>query len=324
MSIFQRRNEFEPFELPQGYDYWLKQQQAHWLPTEINLSTDLQDWNSGKITDSEKQVIGQILKGFTQAEIIVNDYWSRRITKFFTKPEIIIMACAFSNMETIHAVSYNLLNTTLGLTNYKAFIQDPTTKAKLDNLINTPNKSKSDILKGLAIFSAFAEGVSLFSSFAILLNFSRFNKLKGTSQIIKFSIRDESLHSEAGCWLFRQAMSENPDLFTDEFKKEIYEAARLTVKLEDEFIDKAFELGKIEGLDPGDLKQFIRYRANVKLQDINLKQNWKNLDKDAVERITSWFDVLSSGLNHDDFFTTSVSDYSRGVIDFEKMYDEES
>jgi len=322
-SIFKERKEFAPFEYDKAYDYWMKQQSAHWIHTEINLSTDLQDWSSGKITEAEKQVVGQILKGFTQAEMTINEYWSNRVTKFFKKPEIIMMANCFSNMETIHGVAYNLLNETLGLTDYKTFIQEETTKAKLDNLIDTPNKSRCDILKSLAVFSAFAEGVSLFSSFAILLNFSRFNKLKGTSQIIKFSIRDESLHSEAGCWLFRTAIAENPEIFTDEFKKDIYEAARATVKLEDDFIDEAFESGPIEGLDPGDLKAFIRYRANTKLGDLGLKSNWKNIDWEAVERITSWFDVLSSGQTHDDFFVVVPSDYSKGTADFGKMYDDE-
>jgi ribonucleoside-diphosphate reductase beta chain len=321
LSIFLRRTEYGPFEYQKAYEYWFKQQSAHWLHSEINLSTDLQDWNSGKLTTSEKQVIGQILKGFTQAEIVINDYWSRRVTKFFCKPEIIMMANAFSNMETIHAVSYALLNETLGLDNYKEFIQDPTTKAKLENLINTPNKSKSDILKSLAVFSAFAEGVSLFSSFIILLNFSRFNKLKGTSQIIKFSVRDESLHSEAGCWLFREAIKENPELFNDDMKKHIYEAARVTIQLEDDFIDKAFELGPIEGLDPKDLKMYLRFRANAKLNDLGLKNNWKNIDMEAVERITSWSDILMSGITQDDFFATQVSDYSRGSIDWGKMYE---
>ena len=173
--------------------------------------------------------------------------------------------------------------------------------------------------RSLAVFSAFTEGVALFSSFAILLNFSRFNKLKGVGQIISFSIRDESMHSEAGCWLFREFIKENPELWTDGLKKEIYEAARLTVSLEDDFIDAVFENGAIEGLDPKDLKAFIRNRANVKLGDLGLKTNWKNIDQDALKRM-DWFDYLSTGIESQDFFAQRVSTYSKGTMDTDKMF----
>jgi ribonucleoside-diphosphate reductase beta chain len=231
-----------------------------------------------------------------------------------------MMAATFSSFEGIHARSYSILNESLHLDDFEAFLYEPTTKAKLDNLMTKDGKSKKDIAISLAVFSAFAEGVSLFSSFAILLNFSRFNKMKGMGQIISFSIRDESLHSEAGCWLFRQFVAEYSEVFTDEVKAEIYEAARTAVQLEDDFIDKVFEKGSIEGLDPKDLKQFIRHRANVKLNDLGLKSNWKNVDKEAVSRITSWFDVLSSGVEQQDFFALRPSSYSKGAIDWDKTF----
>ena len=145
--------------------------------------------------------------------------------------------------------------------------------------------------------------------------------MKGLGQIISFSIKDESLHSEAGCWLFRTFISEYPEIWTDDLKKKMYDAARLTVELEDNFIDKVFELGDIEGMSTRDLKQFIRYRANTKLADIGLKSNWKNIDKEALERMT-WFDVLSGGISHADFFASRVTDYSRGSVDFSGIFND--
>ena len=144
--------------------------------------------------------------------------------------------------------------------------------------------------------------------------------MKGLGQIIAFSIKDESLHSEAGCWLFRTLIAEFPEIWNDELKQQIYQAARDTVELEDAFIDKAFELGSIEGLDPEDVKAFIRHRANTKLQDLGLKSNWKNIDKEALTRM-EWFDVLSSGVSHSDFFASRVTDYSKGSIDFSKVWE---
>jgi ribonucleoside-diphosphate reductase beta chain len=226
-------------------------------------------------------------------------------------------------MEAIHTAAYAHLNQTLGLDDFAGFLQEPAAKAKIDRLLATPGKTKKEIITSLAVFSGFTEGVALFSSFAILMNFSRWNKMKGIGQIVAFSAKDESLHAEAGCWLFRQLISENQDMWTDEVKKEIYEAARTTVQQEDDFIDYVFSIGSMEGIEPQDLKQYIRHRANVRLSDLGLKSNWKNIDKESVKRITSWFDLLISGVHHTDFFAERVVDYGRGITNFDNIFDDE-
>ncbi len=318
MSILTPRAAYAPFEYQTAFTFWEKQQQSHWLHTEINMASDINDWKF-ILTENEKNVVGAILKGFTQSEVFIQEYWSSSISKWFKKPEIQMMAATFASFESIHAVSYAYLNQSLGLEDFSAFLEEPSAKAKIDRLINNKAKSKEEIAKSLAVFSAFNEGVNLFSSFAVLLNFSRFNKLKGVGQIITFSIKDESLHSEAGCWLFRTLISEFPEIWTDELKQDIYEAARTTVELEDAFIDKAFEKGPIEGLDPADLKAFIRHRTNTKLIDLGLKKNWKNIPADALERM-GWFDILGSGVNMQDFFAGRVSDYSKS-LNFNDIWD---
>ena len=319
MSLLHPRATYAPFEYDQAYKYWELQQQSHWLHTEIAMASDINDWKLN-LTESEKAVIGHILKGFTQSEVFIGEYWSSMVTDWFKKPEIQLMSFAFSSMESIHAVAYAYLNDSLGLSDFAAFLHEPTAKAKIDRLMTTKGKKKEEIARSLAIFSAFNEGVNLFSSFAVLLNFSRFNKMKGLGQIIAFSIKDESLHSEAGCWLFRTLVSEYPDIWDDKLKKEIYEAARITVELEDAFIDKAFELGSVEGLTSEDLKAFIRFRTNTKLNDLGLKSNWRNIDKEALARM-EWFSVLSAGVSHSDFFASRVSDYSKGSLDFSKIWE---
>jgi len=320
MSLLEPRATYAPFQYERAFDYWRLQQQSHWLPAEVSMASDINDWKAN-LTETEKHIIGHILKGFTQSEVFIQEYWGQMVGKWFKKPEIQMMAAAFSSMESIHAVSYAYLEQSLGIENFDAFLHEPTAKAKIDRLINTKGKSKEEIAKSLAIFSAFNEGVNLFSSFAILLNFSRFNKLKGVGQIIAFSIKDESLHSEAGCWLFRTLVEEFPEIMTDSLKKEIYDAARLTVELEDAFIDKAFEKGPIEGIDVHDLKAFIRLRANTKLGDLGLKKVWKNIDKQALDKM-SWFDVMSSGVAHADFFAVRVSDYAKATMDFSTIWND--
>jgi ribonucleoside-diphosphate reductase beta chain len=318
MSLLTPRPTYAPFEYPQAYKYWELQQQSHWLHTEISMASDISDWKLN-LTESEKHVIGHILKGFTQSEVFIQEYWGQMVGKWFKKPEIQMMAATFSAMESIHAVAYAYLNQSLGLEDFDAFLHEPTAKAKIDRLIGTKGKSKEEIARSLAIFSAFNEGVNLFSSFAVLLNFSRFNKMKGLGQIIAFSIKDESLHSEAGCWLFRMLVDEFPEIMTDKLKEEIYDAARSTVDLEDAFIDKAFEQGPIEGIDAHDLKAFIRFRTNTKLNDLKLKKVWKNIDKQALERMV-WFDIMSAGVSHADFFAQRVTDYAKGAMDFSTIW----
>lgn len=321
MSLLTPRPTYAPFEYPKAYEYWELQQSSHWLHTEISMASDINDWKV-LLNDTERQVISHILKGFTQSEIFIQEYWSRQVSKWFKKPEIQMMAATFSAFESIHAVSYAYLNQSLGIEDFDAFLHEPTAKAKIDRLINTRGKSVREIARSLAVFSAFNEGVNLFSSFAVLLNFSRFNKMKGLAQIISFSIKDESLHSDAGCWLFRTLMSEYPDSWDDELKEQIYDAARTTIELEDDFINQAFKFGEIEGLTASDLKAFIRFRCNTKLTDLGCKKLWKNIDKGALERM-AWFDVMSTGERHSDFFASRVSDYSKGSIDFSTIWGDE-
>jgi ribonucleoside-diphosphate reductase beta chain len=319
MSLFKPRPTYSPFEFPQAYSYWEAAQKSHWLHWEISMASDIHDWKHN-LTENEKNVVGHILKGFVSAEIFIQEYWSSFVSRKFQKPEIQMMASAFASFESIHAVSYAYLNDSLGLTDYEAFLHEPTAKAKIDRLMSTRGKTKEEIARSLAIFSAFNEGVNLFSSFAILLNFSRFNKLKGVGQIISFSIRDESLHSDAGCWLFREMIKECPEIWTKEFKKSLYEAARLTVELEDDFIDKAFATGPIDGLTAEQMKTYIRYRCNTKLQDLGLSSNWKNINKEHIKEM-EWFSVLSSGTELQDFFAQRPSSYSKSTVDFSKIWE---
>ena len=264
-NLLQERVVYKPFEYPEAHDYWLKQQQAHWLHTEVPMMSDINDWKQN-LTETEKNIVGSILKGFAQTETIVNDYWSGLVTKWFRKPEVIMMATTFGAFETIHAEAYSLLNETLGLDNFSEFLEDEATMAKIENLMSTRDNfdgedDLQDIAKSLAIFSAFTEGVNLFSSFAILLSFKMRNKLKGVGQIVEWSIRDESMHSEAGCWLFRTLIKENPHLNTPDLKAAINEAALLSLKLELDFIDKVYELGDLEGCSKDDLVAFINNRS---------------------------------------------------------------
>jgi|EP01052_Picozoa_sp_SAG31_P016920 ribonucleoside-diphosphate reductase beta chain len=320
-NLLQERVVYKPFEYQEAADFWLKQQQAHWLHTEVPMMSDLNDWNSN-LSETEKNIIGSILKGFAQTETVVNDYWSGLVTKWFRKPEVIMMATTFGAFETIHAEAYSLLNETLGLENFAEFMEDEATMAKIENLTTIRDsfngeKDIHEIAKSLAIFSAFTEGVNLFSSFAVLLSFKMRNKLKGVGQIVEWSIRDESLHSEAGCWLFRTLIKENPELKTPELEAAINEAALLSLQLELDFIRKCYELGDLEGCSQYDLENFIKNRINTKLGDLGYPGIISDIDVTAVERM-KWFDALSAGKQHTDFFANRVTNYSKGNMNWDE------
>jgi len=311
MGLFDYRVAYKPFEFPEYYtEGWLKQAQAFWLHTEISMQGDIKDWNE-KLNDSEKNLVGNILLGFAQTECAVSDYWTQKVVSWFPKHEIQQMAMMFGSQETIHAVAYSYLNETLGLENFEAFLQDEATMERFNNLVAYEGTDKKGIAKSLAVFSAFAEGVSLYSAFAVLYSFQMRNLLKGVGQQMKWSVRDESLHSKMGCQLFRHMCEEDPSLLAD-CKKEILDAAEAMLEAEEKYIDKMFEQGDIENLKAYDIKQFIRKRLNEKILELGYRDCGKHFDFNPKSANNlDWFYHLTGGVTHTDFFAIRPTDYSK-------------
>ena len=316
-KLTEPRHYYKPFEYQQAFDFYKNQHRVHWLADEVPLASDLNDWRLN-LNESEKNLIGNILKSFAQTEVHVNDYWSSKISQWFPKPEVVAMASAFGAFEAIHAEAYARLNDELGLDNFQAFMEDEASRNKIERLLETPSETLEEKALALAIFSAFTEGVNLFSSFAILMSFQLRNMLKGTGQIVEWSVRDESLHSQAGCWLFRTLMQESPELDTVEMRNNVIEACNLSVKLEFDFIDKAFEMGEIEGLNKDQLKNFIKARANDKMKELGYNPVYNDLDPALLKQM-EWFGHLTSGKTHQDFFANRVTDYSKSTGDWSDL-----
>mgnify|MGYP003309189046 FL=1 len=299
----------------------MKQAQAFWLHTEIPMSGDVKDWNE-KLTKEEKHLVGNILLGFAQTECAVSDYWTQKVVSWFPKHEIQQMAMMFGSQETIHAVAYSYLNETLGLENFEAFLHEPATSERFDNLVSYDGNDTVGIGRSLAVFSAFAEGVSLYSAFAVLYSFQLRNLLKGIGQQMKWSVRDESLHSRMGCQLFRDMCNEDK-LLLENCRKDIISAAETMVKLECNYIDKMFEMGDIEGIKSNDLKHFIKKRTNEKLVELGYLDlgSYFTYDSDAANNL-NWFYHLTGGHTHTDFFAIRPTDYSKANEgeDFEDVW----
>ncbi len=298
---------YKPFHYPWAYDAWLTQQRVHWLPEEVPLASDVKDWKKN-LTDSERNLLTQIFRFFTQADVEVNNCYMQHYCRVFQPTEVKMMLAAFSNMETVHIAAYSHLLDTIGMpeTEYSAFLEYKEMKDKYDYMQDFNVDSKEDIALTMAVFSAFTEGVQLFASFAMLMNFPRFNKMKGMGQIITWSVRDETLHTLSMIRLFRTFIEENPEIWTEELQEKIYTACKTIITHEDAFIDLAFEQGGIEGMEPQEVKDYIRYIADRRLDQLGLEAIYHVGDNPLP-----WMDAMLNGIEHANFFENRSTEYSK-------------
>lgn len=322
MSLLDNRDYYKPFEYPWAHEAWLLQQKMHWLPEEVPLYEDVKDWRK-KLTVNERNLLTNIFRFFTQADVdVASGYLHKYIPVFGNKPEISSMLTSFANIETIHMAAYSHLLDTVGMpeSEYKAFHEYKEMKEKHDYIGNfnpvavrgisqEKGEYEKEIALSLAVYSGFTEGLQLFSSFAILLNFPRQNKMKGMGQIITWSVRDESLHVEYMIRLFRTFIKENKFIWTDDFKREIYDAARKMVELEDKFIDLAFASGGVEGITAEEVKQYVRYLADRRLLQLGLKTEFK-----VKENPLDWMEEILNNNEHANFFETRATEYSKASL----------
>ncbi|HPD82983.1 MAG: ribonucleotide-diphosphate reductase subunit beta [Alphaproteobacteria bacterium] len=305
--LLQERHIYKPFLYPWCYEAWLTQQRVHWLPEEVPMAEDIRDWKKN-LNESEINLMTQIFRFFTQADVEVNNCYMKHYSQVFGPVEVQMMLSAFSNIETVHIAAYSHLLDTLGMpeVEYEAFLQYKEMKDKFDYMQDVSMESRRDIAKTMAMFGAFTEGLALFASFAILMNFPRFNKMKGMGQIVTWSVRDETLHCLSMIKLFNSFISENQDIWDDELRAEIQECCEITVQHEDAFIDLCFEMGPIEGMTPEDVKQYIRYIGDRRLQQLNMKPIY-GVEKNPLP----WMDEMLNGAEHANFFESRATEYSK-------------
>ncbi|MDG1004402.1 MAG: ribonucleotide-diphosphate reductase subunit beta [Emcibacteraceae bacterium] len=319
MTLLKERIQYKPFEYPWAYDAWLTQQRLHWLPEEVPMADDIKDWNM-KISEGERNLLMQIFRFFTQADVEVNNCYMQKYGRVFKPTEVQMMLAAFSNMETVHVAAYSHLLDTLGIpeSEYEAFLKYEEMKDKYDYMQKWGIDTKEDIAKTLAVFGAFTEGLQLFASFAILMNFPRFNKMKGMGQIVTWSVRDETLHTSSIIKLFHSFVHENPEVWTDELQNDLVDACKTIVKHEDAFIDLAFEMGDIEGLTAQEVKDYIRYIADRRLNQLALNPIYF-----IGNNPLPWMDEILNGIEHANFFESRATEYSRASTEgvWEEAFD---
>jgi ribonucleoside-diphosphate reductase beta chain len=215
MTLMSERSYFKPFNYPWAYDAWLKHEQSHWLHTEVPMVEDVQDWKK-RLTDGEKHFLTNIFRFFTQGDIDVAGGYVKNYLPYFPQPEIRMMLMGFAAREALHVAAYSHLIETLGMpeTTYQEFLEYDSMRAKHDYFtdLSNANGTPESVATNIAAFSAFTEGMQLFSSFIMLLNFPRHGKMKGMGQIVTWSIVDETMHAESMIKLFRTYVEENREL----------------------------------------------------------------------------------------------------------------
>ena len=306
------RTSFKPFNYPWAYDAWLKHEQSHWLHTEVPMAEDVKDWKK-KLSPSEKEFLTNIFRFFTQGDIDVAGGYVNNYLPYFPQPEVRMMLLGFAAREALHVAAYSHLIETLGLpdTTYNQFLDYQQMKDKHDYVtdISSKNGDLASTARHIAVFSAFTEGMQLFSSFIMLLNFPRHGMMKGMGQIVTWSIVDETQHCESMIKLFRTYIEENKEIWNDELKGQIYTIAEKMVELEDRFVDLAFEMGDMPDLTANDVKQYIRYICDRRLISLGMKGVYK-----VKKNPLPWVEEMINAPIHGNFFENRVTDYAKGAL----------
>ena len=306
------RSYFKPFNYAWAYDAWLKHEQSHWLHTEVPMMEDVKDWKK-KLTNEEKTFLTNIFRFFTQGDIDVAGGYVNNYLPYFPQPEVRMMLLGFAAREALHIAAYSHLIETLGLpeTTYNEFLEYAEMREKHDYVldISLKNSTKENTAAHIAVFSAFTEGMQLFSSFIMLLNFPRMGKMRGMGQIVTWSIVDETQHAENMIKLFRTYIEENKEIWNDELKGKIYTIAERMVELEDKFIELSFSLGGIEGLTQEEVKKYIRYIADRRLISLGLKGVFK-----VKRNPLPWVEEMINAPTHTNFFENRATDYAKGAL----------
>ncbi len=312
LKLTDERAYFKPFNYAWAYDAWLKHEQSHWLHTEVPMNEDVKDWKS-KLSDAEKGFLTNIFRFFTQGDIDVAGAYINNYLPNFPQPEVRMMLAGFAAREALHVAAYSHLIETLGMpeSTYNEFLEYDAMKDKHDYLqeLSIETQDKGTIASNIAAFSAFTEGMQLFSSFIMLLNFPRHGKMKGMGQIVTWSIVDETQHAEAMIKLFREYINENIDIWNDDLKGKIYSIAERMVELEDKFIDLAFAMGAMEGLTSEEVKKYIRYIADRRLISLGLRGIFK-----VKKNPLPWVEEMINAPTHTNFFENRSTDYARGAL----------
>ena len=312
-NIFERRMTLKPFEYPELYEYVPAIRHSYWIHTEFNFTSDIQDFKT-HLSTSEKNAIKNAMLAISQIEVAVKNFWGDIYHKI-PKPEVGAVGSTFAESEVRHTDAYSHLLEILGLnTEFKKLKKNPVIMKRVRYLdaALTSSKSENDkeYTESILLFSLFIEHVSLFSQFLIIMAFNKHkNMLKGISNVVEATSKEEQIHGDFGIDLIKIIKNENPEWFDFKYEFKVQNMCKTAYEAESAIIDWIFEKGEVDFLPKKQIKEFIKDRFNRSLTSIGVKEVFETDSKLLNE--TEWFNDEIIGTKHVDFFVKRSINYSK-------------
>jgi ribonucleoside-diphosphate reductase beta chain len=312
-DIFEKRISLKPYEYPQLYEYVPAIRHSYWIHTEFNFTSDIQDFKS-RLSTIERSAIKNTMLAISQIEVAVKSFWGDLYLRM-PKPEIGAVGSTFAESEVRHADAYSHLLEVLGLNSeFKALKKKPVIMKRVQYLENALRNAKSDDDKKYAeavlLFSLFIEHVSLFSQFLIIMSFNKHkNMLKGISNVVEATSKEEQIHGDFGIDLIRILQEEHPEWFTGQYHHHIQQLCKEAFEAESDLVDWIFEDGELDFLPKNVVCEFLKNRFNKSLESIAIAPVFE-VDESLVGE-TEWFDDEIIGTKHGDFFVKRSVNYSK-------------
>ena len=312
-SIFTKRIALKPFEYPELYEYVEAIRHSYWVHTEFNFTSDIQDMKV-HLNDSEVTAVTRAMLAISQIEIAVKTFWGD-IYRKLPKPEIGSVGATFAESEVRHADAYSNLIEILGLNSeFEHLLEVPVIRRRIKYLekciSNTKSMDDKDYFESVVLFSMFVENVSLFSQFLVIMSFNKHkNVLKGMSNVVEATSKEETIHADFGFDLVNIIKSENPSWWTPELVEDLVDATLDAYDAESDIIDWIFEKGDLDFLSKEQCLEFIKDRFNRSLENIGI-DNVFNVDTETLKS-TEWFDDEILTTKHTDFFNKRSINYTK-------------
>ncbi|PQB03545.1 ribonucleotide-diphosphate reductase subunit beta [Aureitalea marina] len=312
-DIFEKRLSLKPYEYPQLYEYVPAIRHSYWIHTEFNFTSDIQDFKSS-LTEVERNAIKNTMLAISQIEVAVKSFWGNLYARM-PKPEIGAVGATFAESEVRHADAYSHLLEILGLNKeFKSLKKVPVIMKRVQYLEKSLRNSKSEdnrqFAESILLFSLFIEHVSLFSQFLIIMAFNKHkNMLKGISNVVEATSKEEQIHGDFGIDLIKVLRDENPQWFADGYQTNIQEMCKQAFEAESDIVDWIFEAGELEFLPKDVVIEFLKNRFNNSLESIGIEKIFE-VDQELVAQ-TEWFDDEIIGTKHGDFFVKRSINYSK-------------
>ena len=312
-NIFQKRVNLKPYEYPELAQYVDAIRHSYWVHTEFNFTSDIQDFKV-HLNEKEQTAVERAMLAISQVEIAVKTFWGD-IYKKLPKPEIGGVGATFAESEVRHADAYSHLIQLLGLNKeFENLLEVPAIRRRIKYLEKTIANVKSvedqDYFESVVLFSMFVENVSLFSQFLVIMSFNKHkNVLKGISNAVEATSKEENIHAEFGFDLVNLIKKENPSWWTQDLIVDLIEATKDAFEAESEIVDWIFEKGNLDFLTKEQTMEFIKHRFNISLNAIGIDGIF-DVDQKLLGT-TEWFDDEILTTKHTDFFHKRSINYSK-------------